>query len=390
MDEKSEQKSVTVSNILKFLINTNPISYIIVDDIKVPVVVEDIRNNTNVVLKIHTKTDEIKTLKGVNCFINSGKDTFFFSSDITKVENERIYLMIPSTITKLHSREYQRYNVDGLLYMSMNVIKEVDKTMLDFRVSKSYKSLFKDILDITYEEAIESVITHLKKYFQTAIFIEPHSTLPWLNYCKETKSKLLVLDITNEEGLLQKFSFKDFTSYIDFIKHYEKISKSRNVKFFVEYHLMKNLRSFIYIPLFTVDTLIGYLLVGNSKPEIIKSDLDFIKFYEVIGFCDLIEQFFCIDRFFRITEYKDYPIPVVDISFGGIKIKIDKHIAHMVDIGDEVKVYLKVGARNIELLSKVIRIGIENNEFVMAMKFMDMNREKFLHIKKWFSQIERW
>jgi hypothetical protein len=199
----------------------------------------------------------------------------------------------------------------------------------------------------------------------------------------------VVNDISSAD-FLKPLMIYGFATYGYFLPKEKRHLLSNEVKFFINYHSLKGVKSFLYYPLFLVDTLLGYIFLGKGSPINLNNFSDLRELLRIVALADIAEQFFCYERFFNLNEHKDLPIPVVDISFGGIKVKIDKHIACLLDRGDKIKVFMRIGNTDLEFLAEVIRIGYEKGDFVCASKFLNMDKEKFTVIKKWFNRFERW
>lgn len=379
----------SVTNILKFFISSNKDIIVIVDDLKVRANVIKV-NEVNFYLKFSLMPEFSKLPYGISCFIPYGKDLFFFNTEIINVEDNIVTAVIPASVIKKHSREYERYNVEGILFSSLNVVKEIDDREFLNRFPLAMRSLFdKGLSNVSYDEVLEKIMSMLEGEFGSAIFIDEFSQLPWLKYCRYNKTALVIPDI-DSKSFLEPYRMYNFATYGFFLEPNRRNLLDSEVKFFVNYHTSRGFRSYMYVPLFVVDTLLGYIAIASNNPIKLDDFSSVSRIMKVLGMCDLVEQFFCYNRFFVINEHRDYPIPVIDISFGGMKVKIDKHISYFINVGDTVKVYFKIGSKFFEFVGDVIRTGIENEKFIAAIKFLNMDKLDFAYIKKWFGSFERW
>ncbi|MFN4244653.1 MAG: PilZ domain-containing protein [Brevinematia bacterium] len=380
--------SESVINILKFFVSSNKNIILIVDDLKINTKIIDV-NDIYFYLDIPFELDIQKFPYGISCLIPYGKDLFFFNSEIIDIQENKAKIVLPATIVKKHSRDYERYNVEGILFASLNVVKEIDNKDLIDRFPSSIRLTFQEILGkASFEEILEKILNLILEKFDHAIFIDKLSQLSWLRFCRYNKTGL-VLPNVNSKTFLNPFKVYGFSTYGTFLEPQKRNILDSEVKFFLNYHISKGFVSYIYLPIFIVDTLIGYIMIASKKPLELDNFDNILKIMELLGFIDLIEKIFCYNRFFVLNEYRDYLIPVVDISFGGIKIKIDKHIAYFINVGDTVKVYFKIGTKFFEFIGEVIRIGYENDSFISAIKFFNIDKSEFSFIKKWFSNFER-
>lgn len=376
----------SVVNILKFFVASDKEVIVIVDDLKV-------RANVTRIDDMHLYLESTilpkigKLPYGVSCLIPYGKDMFFFNSEIMRIEGNELCVILPGNIIKKHHREYERYNVEGILFCSLNVVKEVDFVG---RFPLSMRAMFDQGLDkVSYGEVLDKFVETLAKEFGSAVFVEEFSQLPWLKYCRYGRTGLIVTDIESKE-FLEPMCMYGFASYGYFLEPQRRNLADNEVKTFTNYHISKGFKSYIYVPIFIVDTLLGYVMIASGNPIDLKELKEVSRLMRVLGIVDLIEQFFCYNRFFVLNEHRDYPIPIIDISFGGMKLKIDKHIAYFIDVGDTLKIYFKIGTRFFEFVGEVIRVGYEGGNFISAVKFLNMDKGEFSYIKKWFSGFERW
>jgi hypothetical protein len=385
------EKNISAVNILKFLTSIKSDIFLVIDDLKVKGQPLEIIDDLYLAIDMDVPDNfSIPLPYGINCLIPYSKDLFFFPSEIAKIEGKRALILIPNFVQKRYEREYERYNVEGILFSSFNIIKDIREASFE-KFSNSFKKFLTENSEQvnSFEDAVSLVLEELRKEYEIAVFIEPSSQLPWLNYCRYEHLGLLVPDISSRD-FLQPSYFYSFATYGYFLPQEKRHIFSSEVKFFINYHLLKNAKSFVYYPLFLVDTLLGYIFLGKNTPIDINKFDDQEKLLRVVALGDIIEQFFCYEMFLNLNKHNDMPIPVIDISFGGMKIKIDKHIACLLNKGDKIKVYTKVGNKDLEFLAEVIRIGYEKNSFVCALKFLNMDKDNFTIIKKWFNRFERW
>ncbi|MGC8964168.1 MAG: PilZ domain-containing protein [Brevinematia bacterium] len=380
-----------VSNILKFFIGTNQNLFLIVDDLKLKATIHKLED-PYIFIKPSIDFNLPKLPYGITCLIPYGKDLFYFVSEAIDVDTQNIIKVVsPSSIQKKHDREYERYNVEGILFTSMNIIKDIDEEKFLERLPNSFRKVLNSVKvnEISYESIVETIMNILRERYKISLFIDEYSQLPWLKYCRYNHLGLVIPDM-NPDIFLQPIRLYGFASYGYFLESSKRSILDREVKMVINYHSLKEASSYVYLPLFIVDTLIGYIFVGSERNLNLLDIKDQIELFKLLGLGDVAELFFCYERFFKLNEHRDYPIPVVDISFGGIKIKIDKHIAYFLNKGDNVKLYFKIGNKFFELLGEVIRVGYEDEKFVSAIRFLNMSKEDFYVIKKWFSNIERW
>lgn len=379
----------SVVSILKFFISSNNPVIIIIDDLKIisnVVRIDDIYFH----LRASILPEINKLPYGINCLIPYGKDLFFFNSEVVKIEGDELSVVLPTNIIKKHHREYERYNVDGVLFTALNIVKNIDDKDFISRFPLSMKQIFsKGLENVSYEEVVEKILDILRDKFGNAIFIDEFSQLPWLKYCRYNRTGLVLPDITSK-SFLEPTKFYGFANLGAFLEPYRRNLVDNEVKVFVNYHVGRGFKSYIYVPLFVVDTLIGYIMVESNDSIDLNKFSDVSNLMRILGMADLIESFYCYNRFFVLNEHRDYPIPVIDISFGGVKIKIDKHISYFLNVGDTVKLYFRIGTRFFEFIGEVIRIGYENGSFVCAVKFLNMDKDSFYYIRRWSGTIERW
>ncbi|MEN2998628.1 MAG: PilZ domain-containing protein [Brevinematia bacterium] len=381
--------SENVVNIMKFFVSSGKEVVLIIDDLKVKGSVVRM-DDVYFYLKPTVLPDVQKFPYGVSCLIPYGKDLFFFNSETVKIEGDEICVMLPTSIVKKHHREYERYNVEGMLFASLNFVKEIDDKDFINRFPLAMRSMFaQGLSSVSYEDMLGKAIEILSAQFGAAVFIEEFSQLPWLKYCRYNRVGLIVPDMESGK-FLEPMRVYGFASYGFFLEPQRRNILDAEVKVFVNYHTFKGFRAYIYVPIFVVDTLLGYIMIGSNETISTERFEDISKLMRILGIVDLVEQFFCYNRFFVLNEHRDYPIPVIDISFGGVKIKIDKHISYFINVGDTVKLYFKIGGKFFEFIGEVIRVGYEGGNFISAIKFLNMDKSEFLVIKRWFGGFERW
>jgi hypothetical protein len=385
------EKNSSAINILKFLASIRNEIFLVVDDLKIRCFPSNLIDDVYLEVEMDLPAEmNIPLPYGISCLVPYGKDLFFFPSEITKVEGNKALILVPAAIQKRHEREYERYNVEGVLFCSINLIKNLGEKGFE-KFSDSFKKFITEYNGKlkTFDDVVSVILEELRKSYEVATFIEPISQLPWLSYCRYEHLGLVVNDISSGD-FLKPFIIYGFATYGYFLPNEKRHLLSNEVKFFINYHSLKGVKSFLYYPLFLVDTLLGYIFLGKGSHIDLNSFSDLRELLRIVALADIAEQFFCYERFFNLNEHKDLPIPVVDISFGGIKVKIDKHIACLLDRGDKIKVFMRIGNTDLEFLAEVIRIGYEKGDFVCASKFLNMDKEKFTVIKKWFNRFERW
>jgi len=102
---------------------------------------------------------------------------------------------------------------------------------------------------------------------------------------------------------------------------------------------------------------------------------------------DIVSESLAKFKLFSLGSEEEYPLPVYDISLGGMKFEIEQYLAKFIDVGTKLKLYLKFNdGKALTLMGKVIRIDEEEEKLLAAVEFYDMGKAEEVILSNWIEK----
>lgn len=311
--------------------------------------------------------------------------------DVVDRKENVITSLVPMMLKKLVKRRYPRKNVYGQIYMRFYILKKASKEDASLlyniekiaspNLQKVVEELLKDVPNI--KNVIGYVLKEIKEKVSPnykLIFYKPGQTLSTTSIIVKKYNKPLLVERADDlESYLKDYPNMDIITYGIFMRdqqwHEDKVifeAKKQRAS------LMKSgIKSLICAPLKLFTHVIGFLWVYSFDKYFSPRDAIYVN---ALG--EILCESFAKVKIKSMNLQGDFSVPVIDISAGGLKFEIDNIIGKFLQVGDELKMEVKIGYKIIPIVARVNRIDYNNNRLWVAVEYVDIEDENRTYINQ--------
>jgi len=311
----------------------------------------------------------------------------YFDSEMQMLEDNKVLVFIPEIIKKNLTRKYKRVYVEGKVFMRLKVI--IQSKSIQFRDSPfmDERFIFQEVKKP--KPAIDKILTSIKNLvsefaqkLQIKIY-KPEDKLTFIdNVLRDTKKIFLIFNSYEESLDERRFIDKEIMTIMDVYNYYIGKGEPRKriedkLLDFLQDRRNKKIFSECYVPLILEDEVVGYIRLINDfdfhrsiKPtNAIKSK----QYAEV-----LVEALVKYD-YFRLDSGRDFNIPVIDISAGGLLCRIkDEKIKRYLTKNTFLEMDINFPTRRISAKGVVTRVSKEQSEYAIKFQEIEQNDAEYI------------
>ncbi|RKX95741.1 MAG: hypothetical protein DRP84_03270 [Spirochaetes bacterium] len=306
----------------------------------------------------------------------------YFDSEFQILDDTRILIFVPELIKKNLTRKYKRLYVDGKVFMRFKVI--IQSKSIQFKDSPlmDERFIFQEVKKP--KPAIDKILISIKNLvseFAQKIQIKVYKQNDKFNFIDEvlrdTKQIFLIYNSYEDSLDEKRFMDKDIMTIMDVFNYYIRKGEPRKR---IEDKLLdllqdrrnKRIFSECYVPLLLEDEVVGYIRLIN--------DFDFHRNIKPINalktkqYAEVLVEALVKYDYFRLDSGKDYNIPVVDISAGGLLFRLeDKKLKRYLAKNTLLEIDVNLPYRRINARGIVTRVMKEHSEY--AVKFQEIEQD---------------
>ena len=355
-----------------------------VDNISYSGTIEKYDNNTIVVV---LESPIIGETGGCSVNFIFNNNYHYFISEMQMIEDNKILIFIPEEIQKNLTRKYKRVYMDGKVFMRFKVV--IQPRALHFKDSPlmDERFIFQEVKKP--KPAIDKILVAIKKLvseFAQKIQIKVYKSDDKLDFIDELlrKSKKIFLIYNSYEDTLTDRRFKDdkIMTIMDVYNFYIGRGEPRKR---IEDKLLdllqdrrnKRIFSECYIPLLLEGETVGYIrLINGFDSHRNVKPMNAIKTRQ---YAELIVEALVKYDYFRLDSGKDFNIPVIDISAGGLLFRLkDEKLKRYLTKYTLLHVDINLPKRRITTKGVVTRIVKQSSEY--ALKFQEIEQDDMKYI----------
>ena len=306
----------------------------------------------------------------------------YFNSEMQILDNNRVIILIPEEIKKNITRKNKRVYVEGKVFMRFKVIiqsKSIqfrDSSLMDERfifqeVKKPKPAIDKILL------SIKNLVSEFAQKIQIKVYKQDEKYNFIDNVLRDTKRIFLIFNSYEDSLDERRFMDKEIITIVDIYNYYIRKGEPRKK---IEDKLLdllqdrrnKRIFSECYIPMILEDEVVGYIRLIN--------DLDFHRSIKPMNaikskqYAEVLVEALVKYNYFRLNSGKDYNIPVVDISTGGLLFRLsDEKLKRYLMKDTLLEMDINFPRRRISTKGIITRIVKESSEY--AVKFQEIEQD---------------
>lgn len=365
---------------------------IIFDNNKTSGKIQDI---SEYIFTIKTESEIPPSVKSLDISFELNKEPYHFKGEVVKISSKDITVLIPSQLEVWRPRRYERNFCYGKVFCNVNIIKEMSSEVRSKFVSMPSRlgMIFKEVSKDTPNVSL--VMKMIKDELETIsdigeLFLHKQGeTLPLpVVIITKYKKPLLLEDTQDKSFYSKKYLGNEVITFTKFMEDLnwtpEKIEEE--VKKFIVFFAKNNIRSITYVPIFLFESVVGHIRVASFLNKVSKTITLRDVFY-IQSLADIASEALAKYKLFSLTNANEFPLPVYDISVGGVKVEIEQYLAKFLEPGTKVKLNIKLGRdKIISVKGKVLRIDSEEDKLFMAVQFEDLDKAEEMVISDFVSK----
>ncbi|HHE04896.1 MAG TPA: PilZ domain-containing protein, partial [candidate division WOR-3 bacterium] len=306
----------------------------------------------------------------------------YFDSELQILDDTKVLIFIPELIKKKLTRKYKRLYVDGKVFMRFKVIIQSKSVQFKDSPLMDERFIFQEVKKP--KPAIDKILISIKNLvseFAQKIQIKVYKQNDKFDFIdkvlRDTKQIFLIYNSYEDSLDEKRFMDKDIMTIMDVFNYYIRKGEPRKR---IEDKLLdllqdrrnKRIFSECYIPLLLEDEVVGYIRLIN--------DFDFHRNIKPMNalktkqYAEVLVEALVKYDYFRLDSGKDYNIPVVDISAGGLLFRLeDETLKRYLAKNTLLEIDINLPYRRINARGIVTRVMKEHSEY--AVKFQEIEQE---------------
>ncbi len=315
------------------------------------------------------------------------RDTIYFAeSKVLNIAQSEITLAIPPELEKGVKRKYPRVHTKDDVYLKFNVISNADDKFQGNNKGQKIppqfvticKELLQPIPDI--KRIFPLLAQELKKkapLFEIKLYKNEETNPKRVDILKRYKETIYIANVRDSKAY-----FKDHHGLeaISFLSYFNDLKNSGKPDQVIKNELIQAMKddiastavSYICSPIILFSQVIGHIFLGiteGSYSVFRDQDIYFVKYA-----CDIITEALAKAKLHQLDTGKDFDVPTIDLSAGGVLIEMNDPFILKYLTGDmKLRIVLKVNEREVTTIGKIIRIEInEEKNTEIAVKFTEL------------------
>ncbi|MCX8029672.1 MAG: PilZ domain-containing protein [Brevinematales bacterium] len=342
-----------------------------------------ISNISEYIMTLETDFEIPSSVKSVDISFELNKEPYHFKSEVVKISGKELSILIPSQVEIWIPRKYERSLCYGKVFCNINVIRDISQELrtkiqsMPPRLATIFNELSKDTPQIPL--IIKMVNTELKGISNIGeLFLHKQGEnlpLPVIIISKYKKS-LLIEDTQDPKSYYKKYFGDDIIPFTKFMEdlNWNSSKIEEEIKKFIIFFQKNNIKSICYVPIFLFENTVGHIRVASLLDKVSKS-LTIRDVFYIRSLGDIVSEALAKYKLFSLAQNSEYPLPVHDISIGGIKVEIEQYLSKFLEAGTKVKLNIKFNnGKSISVKGKVLRIDAQEEKLFLAVEFENLDK----------------
>jgi|GEM_PF-1674795 len=333
--------------------------------------------------------------KSLDISFEFNKEPYHFRGEVVKTSSKEVVLLVPSQIEIWTPRRHDRTFCYGKVFCALNIIRNLSDSELS-KMSSLPTSLTPIYRELRKESPTVPLIIKMVKDELTKLgdksdllIHKQGENLPLpVVVISRYKKPLLLEDTQNYESYFKKYLGDEIIPFGKFMEDlkWDDDKIKAEVQKFISYFAQHNIRSIVFVPVFLFESIAGHIWVGTLLNKVSKiltpRDVFYIK-----SMADIISEALVKFKLFSLGSGEEYPLPVYDISLGGMKFEVEQYLAKFLDVETKLKLYIKLNdGKTITTFGKVIRLEEEDGKLFAAVEFYDMGKAEEIILSDWLER----
>lgn len=359
---------------------------VIINGIEYQGYIEQFNNDTITLIMKSPYIGEVENNIKTNFIFNN--NYHYFITGAHQLDENHLLLTFPETINKNIVRKYRRVDVSGKVYMKLKIMIQSEKHEFENSSLQDERAIYREIKKP--RPAVDKILSGIKhlvseysQKFSLKVFKPDQKYSMEERLVKETKKIFLIYDSYEdsiEERRFQEEEILTFGSALDYLISRGEPRKSAEAKLLDLLQQKRNHRIFseCLIPLMLEGEAAGYIRLIN--------DVDYHRSIKpafairAAGYAGILVDALVKYNYFNLDSGSDFEIPVVNISAGGLLLKLEKQALKQYIIENTVlQMSILFPDRQIEARGIVFRIEEKKSEF--GVKFQEINELDWKYIE---------
>ena len=325
-----------------------------------------------------------------------GDTVYFCIMRIIKVTPDEITLSLPMEIEKRIKRKYKRVNTEGDVFLHFNIITNFDdkgifedNKKIPPQFSAIYKEITNELPDV--KRIVPLLSQELKKkapLFEIKLHKGGETYPKRVELLKKFKETVFISNAKDSKNYIKDIHNMGAITFLPFIHEIkQKVDDDAVVRKILVDIMREDLSttatSYICSPIMLFGNVIGHIFLGATDgSHVMFRDQDI---YFVQTACQLLSEAFAKNRLYQLNTGEDYSIATVDLSGGGLSMKIvDPVVLKYLYDGTKLRIMTKVMDKEIKTVGKVTRIEKESDSVgIIGVKFTEIKWNDQEYIDKY-------
>lgn len=304
----------------------------------------------------------------------------YFTTRVYQKDPTHLTLVMPQEIFKNLLRKHDRINVLNKVYMKFKIHIETESREFEQSSLLEERLLFQEMkkprpaIDKMLK-SIRNLVSEFAQNFQVKVFKGGEELGFDEQIVKETKRIFLIYD-TYEDTIEEKRFLEDEVLTVggvyEYLLSHGETEESASSKLLDLLQQKRNKRIFseCLVPLMLEGEVVGYIRLVN--------DVDFHRSIKpsfalrAARYSSILVSALVKYDYFTLESGKDFDIPIVNISAGGLLFKLNKPgLRSYLIINTGLQMSIRFPSRQIEVRGRIFRVDPERSEY--GVKFEEIN-----------------
>lgn len=334
-------------------------------------------------------------------FMISG-EYYFTEVDTKKIENKTIVVSMPLELEIRSIRRYPRAYVEGNVKARFKLLTNestastvpANSTGVPPKLAGIYFEMQKNVPDIKKVLAmVGKELNSIGPISEIKLHKENEKYDEEINLVIRYNKPFLVSNSSNPKSYVSEFPANDMINYAAFLKELRRSGWDNNRlrEAIIERQTKLTslgIRSIMVIPIRLFDNVIGHIQIKTTQDT--AKELRVSDAYYVMALADIVSEALAKGKLFNLNTGKDYDIPVINISAGGVYLEVNSPYINKF-LHEEMKLQLDIIIikKEIQTTAEIRRIDYIDKTVRLAIKFTRVDEETQKYIEEFVNhQLE--
>lgn len=334
-------------------------------------------------------------------FMISG-EYYFTEVETKKIQNKTIVVTMPLELEIRSIRRYPRAFVEGNVSARFKLLTNESAPSTTGTTTSGappklagiYFEMQKNVPDIKKVLAmVGKELNNLGPVSEIKLHKENEQYSEEIKLVIRYNKPFLVANSTNPKSYVSEFPANDMINYSAFLKELRKsgwnndqlreaiITRQKTL-------LSQGIRSIMVVPIKLFDNVIGHILIKTMQND--PKELRISDVYYVMALADIVSEALAKGKLFNLNTGKDYDIPVINISAGGVYLEVNSpYINKFLHEDMKLQLDIKIIKKEIQTSAEIRRIDYVDKTVRLAIKFLQIDEESQKYIEEFVNhQLE--